>query len=107
MPTVHVEDKDDLMSKLEEAGSMLVVVDFYATWCGPCKMISPIVEKMSKDYKNVVLFLKVDVEECEDLAAEYQVTSMPTFVFYKDMEKLEVFAGAKEARLKELVEKYK
>merc|ERR1712083_1285165 len=65
---------------------MGVVVDFHATWCGPCKMIAPHLEEMDKTMDDVV-FLKVDVDECEDIAEEYKVTAMPTFVFLKNKEK--------------------
>ncbi len=62
--------------------STFVVIDFFATWCGPCKMISPQLEKLSHQYKNVV-FIKVDVDEFEDIASDHQVSAMPTFLFYK------------------------
>ena len=58
--------------QLEAAGGKLVVVDFHATWCGPCKMIAPHLEEMDKTMDDVV-FLKVDVDECEDIAEEYKV----------------------------------
>merc|ERR1719175_553114 len=70
---VHaVENKADFTSQLEAAGGKLVVVDFHATWCGPCKMIAPHLEEMDKTMDDVV-FLKVDVDECEDIAEEYHV----------------------------------
>ena len=85
---VHtVADLDDLKKQLESAGSKLVVVDFYATWCGPCKMIAPQVEAMDKEMDDVV-FLKVDVDEAEDVAQEYNITAMPTFVYLKDGKKV-------------------
>ncbi len=57
--------KADFDSCLESAGNKLVVVDFFATWCGPCKMISPVLDKLSDDLKEVVVFLKVDVDDNE------------------------------------------
>ncbi|KYN19855.1 Thioredoxin-2, partial [Trachymyrmex cornetzi] len=74
---------DDLQIKLKDAGNNLVVIDFFAVWCGPCKMIGPLIEELSKEMLDVV-FLKVDVDECEDIAAEYEISSMPTFVFIKE-----------------------
>lgn len=65
MPVHHVRDMSDMKIKLEEAASKLVVVDFFATWCGPCKMISPAIEQMSNDLRDDVIFLKVDVDENE------------------------------------------
>jgi len=105
---VHsVTDKADFDNQLDKAGSKLVVVDFFATWCGPCKMIAPKLQTMSEELKGVVVFLKVDVDENEDIATEYKVSAMPTFVFIKNKEKVEEFAGANEAKLRELVEKNK
>eukprot|EP00124_Ichthyophonus_hoferi_P000013 Ihof_evm13s1 gene=Ihof_evmTU13s1 len=70
------------------ASDKLVVVDFFATWCGPCKMIAPVLEEMSKTMTNVI-FCKVDVDECEDIAAEEGIEAMPTFYFYKNGKKVD------------------
>merc|ERR1712243_22919 len=88
------------------AGGTLVCVDFFATWCGPCKMIAPKLEAMSKEYEGKVTFLKVDVDELEDLAAKQEVKAMPTFSFFKNGQKLESFAGANEARIRQTIEKH-
>ncbi|CAG2115692.1 unnamed protein product, partial [Medioppia subpectinata] len=64
----HVADKADFDGQLAGAGGKLVVVDFYATWCGPCKMIGPVLDKMSDELAAEVVFLKVDVDENEDIA---------------------------------------
>ncbi len=61
--------------------SPFVVIDFYATWCGPCKLLSPQLERLSQIYTNVK-FIKVDVDEFEDIAQEHQVSAMPTILFY-------------------------
>ncbi|KAK4297141.1 hypothetical protein Pmani_030414 [Petrolisthes manimaculis] len=97
--------KDDFTAKLTEAGGKLVIVDFYATWCGPCKIIAPKLEAMSKVKTNVV-FLKVDVDENEEVAQEYQITCMPTFLFFKNGKKVDSFSGASEDKIKEYIEKY-
>jgi len=104
---VHaVKDKADFDGKLKDAGEKLVVVDFFATWCGPCKMIAPKVQVMSeKTYTNVV-FLKVDVDENEEIATEYKVSAMPTFMFFKNGKKIDEFAGANENKLNELIQKH-
>lgn len=60
---------------MEEAGSKIVLVDFFATWCGPCRMIGPKIEEMSSEFTNVV-FLKVDVDECPELAEKYKVNKI-------------------------------
>ncbi|TEA36695.1 hypothetical protein DBR06_SOUSAS310103, partial [Sousa chinensis] len=71
---------------LNSAGEKLVVVDFSATWCGPCKMIKPFFHSLSEKYSNVV-FLEVDVDDCQDVASECEVKCMPTFQFFKKGQK--------------------
>lgn len=61
-------------------GKGIVVVDFFATWCGPCRMLSPIMEDVSKDYT----VYKVDVDKCENLAMEFGIMSIPCVVAFKD-----------------------
>ena len=80
----------DLETQLKEAGDKLVVIDFFATWCGPCKMISPVLEEMEAQMSNVK-FLKVDVDEAEDVAVHYQISAMPTFIFIKNGQKVKCF----------------
>ncbi|XP_046828559.1 thioredoxin-2-like [Vespa crabro] len=89
----HVQDSADLERKLEKAGSTLVVIDFYAIWCGPCKAIGPKIEELAKEREDVI-FLKVNVEECEEIVNKYKITNMPTFVFIKEGKVLETFSGA-------------
>ncbi|KZC10082.1 Thioredoxin-2, partial [Dufourea novaeangliae] len=97
---------EDLRATLAKAGDSLVVIDFFATWCGPCKMIAPKIEALAKDMPDVV-FLKVDVDECEEVAVQYEIISMPTFVFIKNGKVLESFAGANEEKLKTTIQKHK
>jgi len=97
-----VKDMADFKGQLESAGGKLVVVDFFATWCGPCKMISPHLEEMDKTMDDVV-FLKVDVDDCEDIAMEYQINAMPTFIFIKNKSKVADLTGANVEKLKEIV----
>ena len=61
-----------------------VLVDFFATWCGPCKMMSPIVEELEEELKGKVKVFKVDVDEERDLAEKYNVMSIPTFIVFKN-----------------------
>lgn len=71
----------------------IAFVDFYATWCGPCKMIAPYVEKFSEMHKNVE-FYKVDVDEVSDVAVAYGISAMPTFVVFKQGKVVEKIVGA-------------
>lgn len=61
----------------------IVFVDFFANWCGPCKMLSPVVEQLSEEIKDVK-FLKVDVDLANEIAVEYGVMSIPTLIMFKD-----------------------
>lgn len=61
-----------------------MVLDFWATWCGPCKRIAPIIEQLAQEYEGQVIIGKVDVEESEDLAMQYGIRNVPTVLFIKD-----------------------
>ena len=58
----------------------LVLIDFYATWCGPCKMVSPIISEIANEYLNSVKVCKVNVDENQDLAVKYNIMSIPTLI---------------------------
>uniref|UniRef100_A0A182IJ03 Thioredoxin n=1 Tax=Anopheles atroparvus TaxID=41427 RepID=A0A182IJ03_ANOAO len=94
-----VKDSEDFNNKLESAGGLLVVVDFYATWCGPCKAIAPKLEEFQNKYADKIVVVKVDVDECEDLAAQYNISSMPTFLFIKNKQVVTQFSGANADKL--------
>ncbi|OJJ43162.1 hypothetical protein ASPZODRAFT_136720 [Penicilliopsis zonata CBS 506.65] len=82
--------------------SGVVVVDFFATWCGPCKAIAPQVQKFSETYPSI-RFLKVDVDKVPEIAAEHGVSAMPTFLFFKDGEKVDMVRGANPPALQKAV----
>ena len=75
----------------------VVLVDFYADWCGPCKVTSPIIEELSHDptYKDVH-FVEVDVDADNDLAAQYNILSIPTFLIFRNGEVISQFVGARD-----------
>jgi len=84
----------------------LIIVDFYADWCGPCKMLGPILEKLSKE--NNVKLIKINVDQEQELAQALDVMSIPTVVFFKNKEPKDFFVGAyPEPKIKEFIEKYK
>lgn len=98
--SVHITSLDDFNTKLKDAGDTLVIVDFFATWCGPCKMIAPKLEELANELGQAILVLKVDVDECEDIATEYKISSMPTFIFFKNGKVIQQFSGANFDKLK-------
>ncbi|RUS22968.1 Allergen Cop c 2 [Endogone sp. FLAS-F59071] len=86
-------------------GDKLIIVDFYATWCAPCKTIAPKFEAFSKIYTNAI-FAKVDVDAAQDISEELNVRSMPTFMFFKNSQKLDEVVGANVARLENAIKSH-
>jgi len=70
----------------EITASGVVVVDFYADWCGPCKMMAPVYEQAAADYEGRAVLAKVNVDESRDLAIKYKIMGVPTMIFFKDGE---------------------
>ena len=79
-----------------------VVIDFTASWCAPCKRIAPHYSKLEEKYKNVVFF-KIDVDKYEEMAKEFNIESMPTFVSLLDGKVFDTFTGANEQKLEQLI----
>jgi thioredoxin 1 len=73
---------------------MFTLLDFYADWCGPCKMMDPIFTELKKDYADKIEFKKVDVESDGALASQYQIESIPTFIILKDGKEVDRRRGA-------------
>ena len=71
-----------------------VLVDFYADWCGPCKMMAPIVESLAESYEGKVKVGKCNIDEEMDIAQRYRVMSIPTFIIFKDGQAVETSVGA-------------
>jgi len=95
----EVETYQELENLLQNIPKeQFVVLDCFATWCGPCKAFSPFFDELSKEYGNV-LFLKADVDKIDELTAEFKVRAMPTFIFFKNLTVIERIQGADQQKL--------
>lgn len=103
---MEVSDKDfdaEIMGADKPA-----VVDFWAEWCGPCKMVSPIVEELAKEYKDKVKVAKMDVDQNRETPAKFGIRNIPTLIFFKNGEVAKTIIGAQpksfiEEELKKLL----
>ena len=75
-------------------GAQPLVVDFWATWCGPCRMVGPVISELAQEYDGRIVVGKCDVEECEDIAMEYNIRNIPTILFFKGGQLVDKFIGA-------------
>jgi thioredoxin 1 len=72
----------------------IMLVDFWAPWCGPCRMVSPIIEQLSREYSGKVAFGKINVDENQRVAASFGIQSIPTLMIFKDSKAVDVIIGA-------------
>lgn len=86
MATTSITDKDFEDKVLKSDGPVLV--DFWAEWCGPCKMAEPVLEELSEEYKDKVHIMKLNVDENQEMTGKYQVMSIPTTILYKGGEEV-------------------
>jgi thioredoxin 1 len=85
----------------------LVLVDFYANWCGPCRMLTPVLEKLQESLGTAVSIVKVDTDSSEKVAAEMRITSIPTMILFKEGKEVERVVGLRdEAALKSMIQKH-
>ena len=87
----EIKDQDFDQEVLKS--SLPVLVDFWAPWCGPCRQIAPVVDKLSEEYKGKLKFCKVNVDENHDTASKYHVMSIPTLIFFKNGQLVEQTVG--------------
>ncbi|KAI0354765.1 thioredoxin [Trametes cingulata] len=107
LPHAHISTMVKALTNLKEFQEAInqdrpVIIDFWATWCGPCKVISPVFEQLAGKFENVE-FYKVDVDEAQDIAQEVGVRAMPTFMAFKNGSKIGETVGANPPALQTLV----
>lgn len=102
---VHISTAAELSDLL--SSTTYVLIDFHATWCGPCHMVAPVFEQLSTQHSSAgkFAFAKVDVDALSEVAGQYNVTAMPTFVLVKDGKKSQEMRGANVPALRSLVQK--
>lgn len=74
--------------------SKLVIVDFWATWCGPCRMLSPILDQVEEEMQDQITVVKVNVDDADEIAAQYRIMSIPTLLFVKNGQIVDKTVGA-------------
>jgi thioredoxin 1 len=101
---VIVPETSEKYYEIIKSSETLVVVDFTASWCGPCQKIKPVFHKFATEYNAE--FLQVDVDEFDKIAQKAKVNAMPTFQFYANGNKVDELVGASEEELRQLIQKY-
>ncbi|MCG2825661.1 MAG: thioredoxin [Thermoplasmatales archaeon] len=102
-----VEKVTDESFELFISSNPAVVVDCYADWCGPCKMMSPVIDVLSEEYNGKIVFGKLNVDENRTITAKYNIMSIPTLFIFKDKTLVETVVGAvSKEQLKEKLGKY-
>lgn len=103
---IDVKEDDFNTKVIEESDNKLVVVDFWAPWCGPCKQLTPILEKVTNDAKGKFILAKINIDENQQIAAQLRIQSIPTVYAFKDKQIVNAFQGViPEKKIVEFVEK--
>ncbi len=99
-----IEASEEEARRELRGGARPLLIDFHATWCGPCRWLEPVLEDLSGEFGERVTFLKVDVDQAEALAAEYRIASVPTVVLVRDGEEVGRSLGLEPDRLRAMLE---
>lgn len=86
----QIIDNNNFESEVENG---VVIVDFFATWCGPCKMLAPVFEELGNEMTDSAKFVKVDIEQSMDIARKFMVSTVPTMMIFKDGKPVETMVG--------------
>lgn len=88
----------------EEIKKGVTLVDFFADWCGPCRMLAPVLEKVAEEVKGKATVAKLDIDQAQGIATEFQITSVPTIILFKDGKEVGRIVGLRDAKeLKEFI----
>lgn len=102
----YIELTKENFQEITKSGISLV--DFWAPWCGPCRMLSPVIDKLAQDYVGVANICKVNTDEQDELAAQFGIRSVPTILFFKDGKVVDQIIGAtSEQNLKDRIDSLK
>ena len=104
MVVIHLKESEEVENHIQTTKGKVVVIDYFADWCGPCIGFSPTFEKLSAEMSNAV-FLKVNVDECPEAAEKASIQSIPAFHIYLNGSKEEVVVGASETKLRDAIRK--
>ena len=80
-----------------EIASGVTLVDFYADWCGPCRMLGPVLEQVSSDVKGKAVVAKIDIDQAQKVTEDLQITSVPTLILFKDGKEVKRIVGLRDA----------
>jgi len=104
---VNIDETNAAALLIEESHKRPVVVDFWADWCEPCKVLMPLLEKIATEYQGAFLLAKVNADDQQTIAQQFGVRSLPTVMVIQDGQPVDGFAGAQpEAQVREMLEKY-